>query len=215
VYTAPSSHRRRLFASVRLKFVRWLIRIAEKYEENFVRRIQIVRSPDDEDDILRVALAKFDTGCRDDWISLPMAARLSGEDYSKRGRKLVATQQTTEAKLEIYSYGTIELRWSARNTFKAKHYGPDVFQVVNITDYDVVIGMRSIEKYQLAKLNIPNYGGYRPAIDTRRLELLFHRLNFTDDINAATKAAETLEKATVKRENADQARQRYEMQSVS
>jgi hypothetical protein len=46
----------------------------------------------------------------------------------------------------------------------------------------------------------------RPAMNTRRLELLFHRLNFTNYINAATNAAESQEEANMRRANAEQAR---------
>jgi hypothetical protein len=205
------------------KLGRWLKDSADN-DEDFTRNIRLVYTAPDQDDISREAVAEIDTKSPGDYVSVRLVRQLLGIDYSIRPRTRVAT---TLQHGEIHSVGEITLRWTARNnkrgwvlgmpSFSPRYY-TTTFEVIDTTEFDVILGRACINKYKLLKLDNRIFGMYeahRPAISTRMFKLSFRRLNVTDYVDIATNVAEVQRQATARRENAEQRRQRADAQSVS
>jgi hypothetical protein len=166
------------------KLGRWL-KDSTDNDEDFTRNIRLVYTALGQDDISREAVAEIDTKSPGDYVSVHLARQLLGIDYSIRPRTLVAT---TLEHGKINSVGEVTLRWTARNnkrgwvlgmpSFSPRYY-TTTFEVIDTTEFDVILGRACINKHKLLKLDNRIFGMYkahRPAISTRRFKLSFRCL---------------------------------------
>lgn len=126
------------------------------------------------------AMARFDTGCREDWLSLEFAkGAWPNLDLDEQPRRVIADQTGSRNNGTVESVGRINVAWSSGDhrrgklSFREKTYrGP--FEIVDTADFDVIIGEESMLRHGMLRLNRRIFGLYKarrvaPAQGTSRM----------------------------------------------